>query len=189
MKIGGRRSNKKREFMKKTIILFLLAVAPLFAAAQNEDLRTQLKIGYLSCSEALQSMPDYAVMQKNLETLRTQYADETKRAEQEFNTKYEDFLEGQKDFAPVILEKRQSELQELLNKNIAFKQEAERLLKQAEADMTAPLKKKLNTVLSKIAKDRGYALILNTDDDALPFIASEYGEDINQFVKNVLKEM
>jgi len=166
-----------------------MAVMPLLLAAQTEPAQPQLKIGYLSYSEVLHSMPDYAVMQTNLEALRKQYSDETKRAEEEFNSKYEAFLEGQKNLAPVILEKRQSELQELLNKNIAFKQEAERLLKQAEADMTLPLKKKLNTVLSKIAADRGFALILNTDNDTLPFIAKEYGEDINQFVKNVLKEM
>jgi len=175
--------------MKKTIVVLLLALLPLAVGAQEVTQQPQLKVGYLSCSEALKSMTGYSAMQKNLESLKVQYADEMKRVEQEFNTKYEAFLEGQNDFAPAILEKRQSELQELLNKNIAFKQEAERLLKQAEADMTAPLKKQLNTVLSKIAKDRGYALILNTDNDALPFISETYGEDINQFVKNVLKEM
>lgn len=175
--------------MKKTVIIFLLALLPFAAFAQTADNFLQIKIGYLSYSEALQSMNDYAVMQKNLASLKEQYENETKRAQQEFNQKYETFLEGQKDFAPAILDKRQSELQELLNKNIAFKEEAARLLKQAEADMTAPLKKKLNSVLARIARDCGYLLILNTDGDALPFIDSAYGEDINTFVKNVLKEM
>lgn len=175
--------------MKKTLILLCLAILPLNFSAQEVTQQPQIKVGYLSCSEALRSMSGYSVMQKNLESLKAQYADEMKRVEQEFNAKYEAFLEGQKDFAPAILEKRQSELQELLNKNIAFKQEAERLLQQAEADMVAPLKKQLDTVLSKIAKDRGYALILNTDNDAVPFISIAYGEDINQFVQNVLKEM
>lgn len=174
--------------MKKTIIIFILSLLPFATFAQSDNL-LQIKIGYLSYSEAMKSMSDYAVMQKNLASLKSQYEAETKRAQQEFNQKYEEFLEGQKDFAPAILDKRQSELQELLNKNIAFKDEANRLLKQAEADMTAPLKKKLNSILSKIAHDRGYILILNTDGDTLPFIDSEYGEDINTFVKNVLKGM
>lgn len=175
--------------MKKTILLLLLALLPFVAGAQATQQPAQIKFGYLSYNEALKAMSDYAVMQKNLESLRAQYAGETKRAEDEFNAKYEEFLEGQKDFAPVILDKRQSELQELLNKNIAFKKEAERLLVQAESDMMAPLKKKLNSILSKIAHDRGLALIVNTDNDALPFIDPAYGEDINTFVKNVLKEM
>lgn len=175
--------------MKKTLILLLLTIATLSVAAQEAAQQQPLKIGCVSYSEALKSMPDYTVMQTNLEALRKQYADETKRAEEEFNSKYEEFLEGQKDFAPAILEKRQAELQELLEKNIAFKQEAERLLKQAEEDMKAPLKKKLNSVLSRIAKTRGYALIVNTDNDALPFIGAEYGEDITKLAINVLKEM
>lgn len=167
----------------------MLSLLPFVSFSQTADNLLQIKIGYLSYSEAMKSMSDYAAMQKNLASLKSQYKAETERAQQEFNQKYEDFLEGQQNFAPAILDKRQSELQELLNKNIAFKEEAARLLKQAEADMTAPLKKKLNTILSKIAHDRGYILILNTDGDSLPFIDSEYGEDINTFVKNVLKEM
>lgn len=169
--------------------MLLLALLPFAAGAQESTNLLQIKFGYLSYAEALKSMPDYSVMQTNLESLRKQYAAETKRAEDEFNSKYEDFLSGQKDFAPAILDKRQSELQELLDKNMAFKKEAARLLRQAEDDMTAPLRKKLNDTLSKIARDRGYILIINTDADAVPFIDPEYGEDINEFVKNVLANM
>lgn len=157
--------------------------------AQDENNQQQLRFGYLSYSEALKAMPDYTVMQQNLDKLRTQYSDETKRAEEEFNAKYETFLEGMKDFAPAILEKRQSELQELLQKNLAFKEEAARLLKQAEAEMTAPLKTKLNSVLAKIAKDRKLAFIVNSDSDALPFVDPTCGEDITTFTINVLKEL
>ena len=131
--------------MKKLLLLIILTVLPFVSQAQENVSRQQIKFGYLSYTEALKSMTDYPLMQQNLESLRKQYQNETKRAEDEFNAKYEAFLEGQRDFAPVILEKRQAELQELLNKNIAFKQEAARLLRQAEADMTAPLKKKLNS--------------------------------------------
>ncbi len=49
-----------------------------------------------------------------------------KRATDEFNLKYEAFLDGLKDFAPAIRMKRQAELQELMEKNMAFKQEAAR---------------------------------------------------------------
>ena len=83
-------------------------------------------------------MPGYADMQKSLAELKRQYANETKRSEEEFNQKYEAFLEGQKDFAPSILKKRQYELQELLNNSVSFKKEAARLLEQAEADNDQP---------------------------------------------------
>lgn len=145
----------------------------------------QVKFGYLSYSEAIKAMPGYADMQKSLAELKRQYANETKRSEDEFNQKYESFLEGQKDFAPSILKKRQYELQELLNNSVSFKKEAARLLEQAEADMYAPLKKRLNEILRQVGRERGYAFILNTDNDAVPYIDSASGEDISTLVRNM----
>lgn len=130
-------------------------------------------------------MPGYADMQKSLAELKRQYANETKRSEEEFNQKYEAFLEGQKDFAPSILKKRQYELQELLNNSVSFKKEAARLLEQAEADMYAPLKKRLNEILRQVGRERGYAFILNTDNDAVPYIDTTSGEDISSLVRNM----
>lgn len=165
--------------MKKNIILLLLFLLPMVAGAQ-------IKFGYLSYGEAIKSMPDYAMSQKNLASLRAQYDNEIKRAEEEFNLKYEAFLEGQGTFAPAILKKRQAELQELLNKNLSFKREADRLLRQAEDDMYAPLHTRLNAILAKIGGERGYAFILNTDNNTLPYVSSDSGEDINTLVKDAL---
>ena len=48
-------------------------------------------------------MPDYAVAQQKLSDLRAQYNAELQRVEQDFNTKYEEFLEGQREFPETIL--------------------------------------------------------------------------------------
>lgn len=165
--------------MRKTLFLIIVLLTPLAVSAQ-------VKFGYLSYSEAIKAMPEYAVMQQNLASLRTQYADETKRSEEEFNEKYQLFLEGQKELDEPILQKRQAELQELLSKGVLFKAEAERLLKQAEADMYAPLKSRLDSVLRSFGMEMGYAFILNTDGGALPFVNPEYGEDITAAVINIL---
>lgn len=164
--------------------IFSILVVSFFALAAS----AQVKFGYLSYDKAVKAMPGYAVMQSNLSSLRAQYEEETKRSEEEFNEKYELFLDGRSSLDKPILQKRQAELQELLTKNIAFKKEAERLLKQAEADMYAPLKDKLNAVLAKIGMERGYAFILNTDNDALPFVNLSYGEDVTTLVLDAIKE-
>ena len=132
-------------------------------------------------------MPEYAAAQTKLATLPTKYDDEMKRVEDEFNKKYEQFLEGQKDFAPSILQKRQAELQELIAKNIAFKEEAKRLLQQAEVEAYAPLKAKLAEVLRGIGEARGFLFVLNTDNDNLPYVNATAGEDISALVKDCLR--
>ena len=146
-----------------------------------------LKFGFLSYEAALQSMPDYTLVQKNLADLKAQYQTEAKRVEDEFNRKYEEFLEGQREFPKTILQKRQSELQELMQKNIAFKQQSLDELAKAEQESMAPLRIKLIEALGKIGRERGYAFIVDTDQKALPFINPAMGEDINQTVQDALK--
>ena len=119
--------------------------------------------------------------------LRMKYDAETKRAEDEFNSKYEEFLDGQRSFAPSILEKRQAELRELMAKNMAFKAESERLLKQAEEEAYAPLKKQIKDVIQKIGKAKGFAFVLNVDGDSLPYVDAAMGEDITELIKENLK--
>lgn len=167
--------------MKKTFLLFFALVVAVLANAQD------MKFAYFSYEAALKAMPGYALANENVEKLRSQYDGEIKRAENEFNAKYEDFLENQRSMAPAILNKRQAELQELLQKNLQFKEEAKRLLQQAESDAYAPLKSRLSAAVKKIGAERGYAFILNTDNNACPYVDSTKGDDISVLIEDALK--
>jgi len=147
----------------------------------------QVSYGYFSYDQVLRSMPEYEMVEKNLSDLRSQYDAELKRAEDDFNKKYEEFLDGQKDFAPIILQKRQSELQELMTRNIAFKAEAQRLLAQATEDALLPLRTKLQDAVTRIGEKEGYAFVFNTDGNALPYINSSMGTDITEKIKEELQ--
>ncbi len=151
-------------------------VLPIMASAQ-------IRFGYFSYETVLKQMPDYLLAQRSVDDLRLKYESEMKRAEQDFNAKYEEFLEVQRDLVPSILRKRQTELQEMMNKNIEFKKDAQRLLKQAETDAYVPVKKKLNEAVAKIAAEHGYAFVLNTDGDACPYVNPELGEDATELIK------
>lgn len=154
-------------------------VLPIMASAQ-------IRFGYFSYETVLKQMPDYLLAQRSVDDLRLKYESEMKRAEQDFNAKYEEFLEVQRDLVPSILRKRQTELQEMMDKNIEFKKDAQRLLKQAETDAYVPVKKKLNEAVAKIAAEHGYAFVLNTDGDACPYVNPELGEDATELIKAVI---
>lgn len=147
----------------------------------------QVKFGYFSYEQILKWMPEYKIVVDNMNDLKSKYDAETKRVEEEFNRKYEEFLDGQRDFAPTILQKRQTELQELLNRNVAFKAESERLLAEAEKEAFAPLHQKLSNALQTIGAQNGYAFILNTDGNACPYIDPTMGEDVTNMLKEALK--
>ena len=166
----------------KKLILFFLLLATMPALAQSE-----LKFGYLSYNAVMQAMPEYAAMQNSMAELRQKYEAEQKRVEDDFNKKYEEFLDGQKSFPKTILQKRQSELQEMLDKNIAFKKESQRLLSQAEEEAMAPIRVRLAEVLDAIGRERGYAFIVNTDEKATLWLNPAMGEDVSAAVKGLLQ--
>ena len=167
----------------KKLILFLLLLVTMPAMAQGE-----LKFGFLSYNIVMQAMPEYAAMQNSMAELREKYEAEQKRVENDFNKKYEEFLDGQKSFPKTILQKRQSELQEMLDKNVAFKKESQRLLKQAEEDAMAPIQARLATALDTIGKERGFAFIVNTDEKATLWLNPSLGEDITATVIEQLQK-
>ena len=167
----------------KKLILFLLLLATMPAMAQGE-----LKFGFLSYNIVMQAMPEYAAMQNSMAELREKYEAEQKRVENDFNKKYEEFLDGQKSFPKTILQKRQSELQEMLDKNVAFKKESQRLLKQAEEDAMTPIQARLATALDTIGKERGFAFIVNTDEKATLWLNPSLGEDITATVIEQLQK-
>ena len=170
--------------MKKVILMAVMVLMGLSGYAQTET--TGLKFGYLSIDSVLLSMPEYAQLQQDMATMRQQYETEMKRVEDEFNKKYEEFLDGQKSFPQTILQKRQSELQEMLDKNIAFKKEGLQMLKDTEKTQKDVILMMIEMTVKTIGMQRGYAFILNTDTNATPWLNPAMGEDITAAVKEML---
>ena len=169
----------------KRFLVILLTVISLSASAQTTA--PVLKFGFLSYDTVLRSMSDYAIVEAQMTQLRSQYAAVQKRVEDEFNKKYEEFLDGQREFPQTILQKRQSELQELLDKNIAFKKESQRLMAEAEHEAMAPLKARLSSALAKVGVERGLAFIVDTDQQSLVWMNMTMGEDVTELVQNALR--
>ena len=171
------------------------------AANQNANTATQdtqgtrttaqtfvFRYGFVNADSVLHAMPEYAMAQRSLTALRQKYDREMKRSEDDFNIKYESFLDQQRDLVPSILHKRQAELQDMMEKNIAFKAEARRLLAQAEADAMAPLREQINELLQQVAKDMQLAFVLNTGSDACPYVNPAMSVDITDTLIDLLKK-
>ena len=171
--------------MKRLATIIIALCALLSVDAQEST--SAFRFGYLSYDAALQSMPGYHEAQQKMNDLKAQYQAETKRVEDEFNRKYEEFLDGQREFPKTILQKRQTELQELMERNIQFKEKSREELAQIEKETMAPLRIRLIELLGKIGREHGYAFIIDTDKTALPFINPDMGDDLNQIVKDALK--
>ena len=175
--------------MVKHLIIAIMVLLSVPAMAQGEDsVAHQVRFGYLSYETALAAMPEYEGMLQQMNTLREAYEKGWQRVENEFNRKYEDFLEGQKEFPRTILLKRQTELQDLMQKNLAFKKQGEADLAKAERDLKEPLRARLNETIATLAHQHHLALVINTDANACPFIEPSLGVDLNEEVISKLKK-
>lgn len=172
--------------MKKILLFLLLLLLPMALPAQGTQPQP-FRFGYLSYEQALKAMPDYALAERHFTDLRSKYDAEMQRAEDEFKKKYENFLENQTTFAPSIRQKRQLELEDLVNKNMAFKQEAQRLLEQARTETFGPVEQKLQAAISRIGQRYGLAFVLNTDNNSVPFLNRELGLDLEPLLKEALQ--
>ena len=121
--------------MKRLFLLFFVLI-PVIASAQ-------IQFGYLSYQQVLKEMPEYAQAMQELQTLKAKYDEEAARGEAEFQKKFVDFLQGQKDFPQSIMQKRQAELQTLMDNGVAFRVQVQGLIAQAEKDLVAEVRQRL----------------------------------------------
>lgn len=158
----------------KKLVFTLLLMLPLSVMAQ--------KFGYMRYENLLKSMPEYTEVQNRIAELKEQYKAETERSETEFNRKYNEFLEGQKNFPQNILLKRQKELQDLCDNGIKFREECARLLKEAEEQLMMPVTSRLNTAIGEVGIELNLEYIINIEGKNYLFIGPN-GVDITPTVK------
>lgn len=146
----------------------------------------QIQFGYVSYDQVLKEMPEYTKAQEDLAALKAKYEEEAKKGEEEFQRKFVDFLQGQKDFPQVIMQKRQAELQTLMDNGVAFRMKSQELIAQAEKDMMQEAQKRLNRALLEVGVELGYGYILNTDNNNCPYINPVVGVDVTELVRKKL---
>lgn len=185
--------------MNKLIItlLFALAATPRLAAQEPAALPTdsthavpaqaQPYFGYLNADSLLRSLPEYADAMQQLAELKQKYQTEAHYNETSFRRQFAEFLEGQKDFTENILLKRQADLQESMEKGLAFRHQADSLLRQTEAEMLQSLRTRLNAAISAVGAKRGLSFVLDTSTGAFPYLNPKKGEDITEAVKQALR--
>ncbi len=170
--------------MKRLALLALFAaLLPAVVAAQEA---VAFRFGCISYNDALAAMPEYAQIETDMAELKAKYDAELAAAEDEFNAKYEAFLNEYSGYTPAILAKRQGELEDMLRRNEAFRDEARRLLDDARREMLAAVREKLDAVIADVAGEYSLAFVLNTDDDAVPFLNGKMAYNITAVVKGIV---
>ena len=142
----------------------IVCLISILACSITAQAQTALRLASLSHNAVMQRMTQYHEAQKN------------------FQRKFVEFMDGQKDFPETILLKRQNELQNMLESNAKFRIKVQDLLAKAEKDLMSDVKAVLVEAVHAVAAEEGYGLVFNTDGDAISFIADGIATDITDKV-------
>lgn len=163
--------------MIKKIALLILCILPMGAMAQT------LKFGHVNTIEVIQIMPEYEKAIADLKDLEKKYTDEIRRAEDEFNRKYTEYIQQQDSLPKNIAERRQKELQDLMERGQQFQQEVQENLQKAQQEMTAPIFTKVENALKAVGEEGGYIYIFDLGRTSIPYVSSQLSTDVTAALK------
>lgn len=150
----------------------------------GNSVKAQAKIGYISLQELIPAMPEYkkadtalndyqAALGQNFDDLRKEYYEQDSILSSKDTAKY----------TKAQLELKRKNMGEILIKLQNWQQQAQQLYQQKQQELIAPIQKKAVETVQTVAKENGYAYVLNKEallssppaDDLLPLVKKKLG--------------
>lgn len=165
--------------MLKKIALVLLLALPMGVFAQN------LKFGHINAQEIVAVMPEFTKAQNDIQTLEKQLTAELQRTQEEFNKKYQEFQQAiaKDSLPPNIAERRQKELQDMMQRQEQFQQDAAQQMQKAQADAMAPIYQKLDGAIKAVGAAEGVIYIFDLARTPIPYVNESQSINLTNKVK------
>ena len=151
--------------MKTTKILFAaaaLAVATLWttdAAAQ--------KIAHINSNDLLQLMPEVKAANKEMEAYSKQLEEQLSSMTTELQKKYDEYTKTADKMPDAVKDLKEKELQQLQERIETFRETARESVQNKEKQLLEPIIKKAKEAVQSVAKENGYAYVLDTSTGAV----------------------
>lgn len=161
--------------MKKLVAATVMTLTIFGASAQQ-------KIGYISTDELISVMPEAEKADSELKEYQTSLAQQGQDMMTELNNKDSLFVKDSAKLSPSMKEIKKNELISLYQRVQNWNQQAQEMYQQEAQKKIAPIKTKALETIRAVAKESGYAYIL--DNNAV--IVGPSGDDILPLVKKKL---
>ena len=165
--------------MLKKIALVMLLALPMGVFAQN------LKFGHINAQEIITVMPEFTKAQNDIQTLEKQLTAELQRTQEEFNKKYQEFQQAiaKDSLPPNIAERRQKELQDMMQRQEQFQQDAQQQMQKAQNDAMAPIYQKLDNAIKAVGAAEGVISIFDLARTSIPYVNESQSINLTSKVK------
>ncbi|MCW5912470.1 MAG: OmpH family outer membrane protein [Cyclobacteriaceae bacterium] len=164
----------------RTLFVLLFCAATLSANAQETQ-----KIGYADWNYIFGQMPEFKQIENELKTHGTQLENQMRAKQQELEAKYKAYTSMPATTPDAIRADKERELQTLQESLQKFQQDAQTSLGNKQNALMDPVFKKIGKAIEDVAKENGYAFILNpqlvgSGEDVLLYSDEKY--DISKLV-------
>ena len=161
--------------MKNLIVAGVMALGFFNASAQS-------KIGYINTDELIGSMPEAAKANQELEEYKKDLGQQYQDMVADFNAKDSVFSKDSAKLSPSLKEIKRQELFALYQKVSGWQQQGQEPYQQEAQKKGAPLRDKALQAIKAVAKENGYAYILDINS----IIVGPPGDDVINLVKKKL---
>ena len=147
----------------KKIVLLAFCVLSFGALSQAQN----LKFGHINTNELISLMSDRDSAIIKLQAYQNDLVETLEGMETEYNNKVNEYQRKRNEWAPVVVETKERELQELGQRMQQFQQTAQQEMAQMQQVLMNPVIEKAQNAITKVAKANNLVYVFDTSVGAL----------------------
>lgn len=155
--------------MKKLLVLTTVVLGLGFSANAAD-----VKFGYVDLQKAIQSTSQGKKAKAELEAEFNRRKKDIEAKQADIKKMGEDLEKKKGVLSDEAMQKKQAEIQEEMLKYQELVGKNQLEIQKKERDLTGPILEKMKTILDKLAKSEGYAVIFEKNEQSILWIKSEY---------------
>lgn len=156
----------------KKLVLMLMLIAPMAVMAQ--------KFGKVNTQSIMQSMPEVAKANGELEALQKEKENALKSMQDEFNRKADEYQKAASTMNATAKEQKETELQTLQQKIQQAYQDGQTELQKKSSELMQPIVTKVRNAIEAVGKAGGYTYIF---EEGAAIYTGDNVKDITSEVK------
>lgn len=176
--------------MKKVFKSVVVVIAVLFSYGIAS---AQQKIGHIDSGDILSVMPEMKTAQESLNTFIGTKTTEAQGMQAELQKKYTAYLDKQKNLSEANrevlgreMQTLETEMNEMQGRLQEYNQMAEQQIGEKQQELMQPVFTKLTATINTVAKEKGYAYVLDVSQQRTSVIFFDGGDDLTADVRTKL---
>lgn len=139
--------------------MILAAAAMVFCAASAEA--QTLKFAHIDTQKMISQLDEFKQAQAKLEAESNKIAEQMQAMQQEFQTKYQDYMEKADSLPAVVRQVKEQELTEMDQRLQVMNKAAQQSLQQTQATLFQPIMKKVQDAIDAVGKENGFIYVFD----------------------------